>query len=202
MVAVALVGSVRGAETAILLSTDRELQFQIHIPDNPGELYQEVDNDSTVRLYTTTLIGLPPGATAVIVSAVGQHPKLADINQNSKVSTSGSLARLLKPFTVRGKQLVGLRVYPVTGQSIYQQVEVKIRYTGGQTGAGASISDPFFDRLSKAAVVNYQQLSQWPTTIKPALKVSSQSQFGVTSDWYKINTSQNGLYKVTGAQLQ
>ena len=202
MVAVALAGSVRGAETAILHSTDRELQFQIHIPNNPGELYQEVSADSTVRLYTTTLIGLPPGATAVIVSAVGQQPKFADINQNSKVSTSGSLARLLKPFTVRGKRLVGLRVYPLTGQSIYQQVEVQIRYNGGQTGAGASTSDPFFDRLSKAAVVNHQQLSQWPTTIKPSLKVSSQTEFGVTSDWYKINTSQNGLYKVTGAQLQ
>ena len=199
MVAVALTGNVRGAETAVLHSTDRELQFQIIIPDNSGELFQEIGPDSTVRLYTTILIGLPPGATAEIVSAVGQEPRLAN---HGEEAPAGSLAKLQKPFTVRGRRLVSIRVYPISGQSMYGQVEVHTRFRGGQAGSGTAVSDPFFDRLSEATVINHQQMSQWPAAVKPSFKVATSGLFGITSDWYKISVNQGGLYKVTGAQLQ
>ncbi|MDH3890240.1 MAG: type IX secretion system sortase PorU [candidate division Zixibacteria bacterium] len=202
MVAVALAGNVGGAETAVLQSSEQELQFLVSIPDSPAELFQEVGPDSTVRLYTVTLIGLPPGATAEIVSVVGRQARATEHNSVPPVSGPGPLARLQKPFMVRGQRLVGIRVYPVTEQSIYREVQVSLRFGGGRAGVGVSVPDPFFGRLAEVAVVNHEQLSHWSTTEKPGYKFASSGLFGVTSDWYKITTNQSGLYKVTGAQLQ
>ncbi len=202
MVAVVLCGSSYGAETVVLEAGDRDLRFRINIPDNPAELFEETGPDSTVLLYATTLIGLPPGGDAEIVSAVGLEPKVVITSGSNTNIPSTSLARLLRPFSVRGREFSALRVYPVVGNTMYGAVEITVRFTGGQPVSGSFSSDPIIEKLSRAVVVNHQQMKQWPKARKPSRKVSSTGPFGLTSDWYKIKVNRSGLYKVTGAQLR
>jgi hypothetical protein len=105
-------------------------------------------------------------------------------------------------FRVRGRQLAALRVYPVSGSTIYRQVEVHLRYHGGRSSDVPTAADPFFDRIFEAVVANYDQVSRWPTETKRAPRQLAASSFADVSEWYCVTVDQSGLYKVTGAQLQ
>ncbi|MCK4373181.1 MAG: hypothetical protein KAW61_08535, partial [candidate division Zixibacteria bacterium] len=196
---------VYAADIETIASDGSEYRFRFNIPSDPSDLFEEIGPDSTRRFYSVTLIAMPPGGSVQLVSAERHRPTSIASNKLDRSAHSGEpyqLVRIMPSFQVRGRQLAALRVYPVSGSTIYRQVEVQLRYHGGRSSDVPTAADPFFDRIFEAVVANYDQVSRWPTETKRAPRPLAASSFADVSEWYCVTVDQSGLYKVTGAQLQ
>ena len=104
-------------------------------------------------------------------------------------------------MTMRGRQLVAVKVFPINGSSYYDKVEISLGFSGGTT-SGPTASDRLGERMFRAAVANFDEFMSWPVPARPAAKaVAVDSPFDGAMEWYKIRINQTGLCRITGAQL-
>ncbi|MEW6413346.1 MAG: type IX secretion system sortase PorU [Candidatus Zixiibacteriota bacterium] len=181
--------------------------FHFELPIESEKLSWFVDGDSLVNGYVSVVIGLPYGASPqVSLVSTGQA-----IPFRSQRVAAGDLSRVVHqvveisdPRTFRGRQLVTVRIFPLSQGNYFDRVEVRVDFTGGSVAGVAPSDDPVFDKMFRAVVVNYDEFRTWPTAPLPVAKPSAAlaGPFGQDGQWLKIAVNQTGLYKITAAQLQ
>ncbi|MEA3296597.1 MAG: type IX secretion system sortase PorU [candidate division Zixibacteria bacterium] len=189
----------------VVSSSVTEFRFNVNnTPDLTG-LVGPTDTDSIQSRYKSVLIGVPYGASAEVISSVGRSPVAISRTNFQNVGTaavSKPLVTLSRPIVVRGRQLVLARIFPVIGDAIYTEVEVGVSFRGGLIEPVSASPDPYFDRIFKATVVNFDQMKGWPVPPRRSTGIAQPEPFSLVSNWYKISVGQTGLHKVTGSQLR
>jgi hypothetical protein len=192
-------------DVTILSSSSSEFYCTVH--NSLAGLERQTEADSTITFFNSVHVGIPYGATVNLVLVQGASLTALDIDDDELAKLSPKsypLAVLSAPITVRGRQLVAVRVFPVVENSVYQEVTLKLGFSGGLTDGGVPANDPQFDRILAATLANFDQFKTWPVPDRGLQKVAQpvQGPFGMTSSWFKIAVNQTGLYKITGAQLE
>ncbi len=192
-----------GSDLQILVSDATTFQFIVNV--DGANLEHRPDADSLPTFFTTVQVGLPAGARAELVSARGLSTSGFDTDRagvSALSAVSHPLAEVADPITIRGRRIAAVRVYPVTGGTMYDRVEVTVRFIGGRTAGVAAVSDPHFDRIFRTTIANYEQFVTWPQEERPAARLSQTvGPFAGAQDWYKIAVDRTGLCRVTGSQL-
>jgi len=192
-------------DLVVLSSTQQEFHFQI--TNKFADLEKRVEEDSSVIFFRIVHVGIPYGARVTLLSVQGDSlaPLAEKGHRLEKISQqSYPLVDISEPILVRGRQFVVVRICPVIGKAMYRNITVRLGFTGGITRGGETVNDPQFDRIFKATLANFDQFKTWPSPTRGIPKVAQPADglFGMVSTWYKIAVNQNGLYKVTGAQLE
>jgi len=194
-----------GQELAVLSSNETEFHFRIK--NRLAGLEKQVEADSSVTFFRTVHIGIPHGARVTLLSVQGDSltPVPGDKGELEKISQrSYPLAVVSDPITVRGRQFVAVRIFPVMGKAVYREVGIKLGFAGGLTAGGVGANDPRFDRIFQATLVNFDQFKSWPVPPRALPKAAQPGDtlFSTVTTWYKIAVNQSGLYKVNGVRLE
>lgn len=194
-----------GQDLMVLSSTQTEFHFRIK--NRLAGLEKQIEADSSIIFFKSIHVGIPYDATVTVLSVQGDSlaPVTGDESELRRLShRSYPLVVVSDPVTVRGRQFVVVRIFPVVGEAMYGEVTVKIGFTGGLTEGGEPANDPQFDRIFQATLANFDQFKTWPVPSRGLPKVAQPAQgpFATVSTWYKIAVNQTGLYKITGIQLE
>ena len=118
-------------------------------------------SDSSRILQKYVKVGIPYGASANLISVESRLPETFTPNNNTRYASIPPVT-LSKPLTVRGRQMVTVIIAPVQGSTIYREIEISIGFSGGEDMTRGRIqNDPFFDRIFKTAVANYDRFRLW-----------------------------------------
>ncbi len=184
-----------------IISSDRdELRFSITL--DPERIYREVTEDSALALFDLVQIGIPYGATVSVTDATGggRAPMTLAATEKDLPIQGRPLVELSQPYEVRGRQLVTMRINPAPSGSLYQRVDITLRFTGGPV-SGDIPRDPWFNKIFAENVVNFEQFITWPVPAPAQKQTAVTSPFVQGDEWYKISVNQTGLCRVTGSQL-
>jgi len=195
------------SDITILSSGDDGLRFRLAV--NQGQLQKQTTSDSGVVFFKSVSVGIPGGSQVVVLSANGFGAAALTkqlIPKSTTVAQAPPLVRVSPPITVRGRQCVNVVISPVVNGMVFGEVEVGLGFVGGTTAASPTASaDRYFDRVLKAALINYEQFQTWPAMVErsrsKAASVAAHP-FSTVSTWYKIGVNVTGLTSVTGAQLR
>ncbi|UCG60625.1 MAG: type IX secretion system sortase PorU [Candidatus Zixiibacteriota bacterium] len=184
-----------------------ETGFHFRIALDPAGLNWFADEDSLWTGYTTVQVGVPYGTQPRVVLSRGSE--LSELGENylQGKSLSGrekTLVEIGEPATIRGRQIAGIRIYPVVGGAMYREVEVKLTFEGTAPTDMEAAADPHFEKIFRAVLANYDQFRAWPVSPRPASKPTAiqAGPFDPSNEWYKLSVNQTGLHKLTGAQLE
>ena len=114
------------------------------------------------------------------------------------------VAQLDGPFQVRSQRVGFLRLSPIQYNPalkrayLCRKMRVQVSFTPGKGVPQGAYSDGFED-VFKSALVNFEQAKLWR---EPPSPPRVQSFIFDTGPWYKVKVVENGLYKVTGSDLQ
>ncbi len=192
-------------DISVVSSSQTGFHFQVAL--DPDRLSWSVDEDSLWVGFTTIQVGIPYGAKVELV--VSRGGMLSELDKKFLLARNLSgkgrpLVEISEPRTFRGRQLVGVRIYPIVGEAMYSEIEVKLTFSGGATAGGEVSNDPRFEKIFAAVVANYDQFRNWPALPRPASKPMAiqAGPFDSSDEWYRVSVNQTGLYKITGAQLE
>ena len=180
--------------------------FHFRVVIDPNDLDWLTEEDSTYTGYKTIQIGLPYGAQPILQVAQGDDARILPdgiVGPPGLSKIAYPVASLGKPNTFRGRQIVGLRVYPVISGSVFSQIEIKVVFQGGVSLKTTAPNDPIFERIFGAVVANYDQFKSWPVgpgTAPKSLKVLA-GPFADGGPWVRMSVNQTGLHRVTGSAL-
>ncbi len=209
LLALGLTGNSQGynlhPNLAVLSSTQTEFQFRVS--NRFVDLEKQVETDSSVTFFRALHVGIPHGARVVVLSVESDLPVSVPGNEREleKLSQrSYPLVNVSNPITVRGRQFVVVRVFPIVGKSMYRDVTVKLGFTGGLTRGGVMANDPQFDRIFQATLANFEQFKTWPVPSGGLAKAAQfgEELFGTVPTWYKIAVNRSGLCRVAGAEFE
>lgn len=204
-------------DTSVLLSTSdiRTINFKNSALLNPNAI-----GDKQI-LYRKILVGLPAAAAPVIevihsgyftlqgkFPVVPQPRKIFDksVTQISKHRietgfTDEFPVRLGETSELRGLNVQELLIFPLrelegnNGIQLLKTITIKISFN---SSGAAGI--PVEDDLLKSVVLNYNQANKWVKTNNSLNKVQINSVFN-TGRWFRFTVPQEGIYKITRAQL-
>ncbi len=115
------------------------------------------------------------------------------------------LARIAGEAWVRDQRLVRVEVFPFQyrGGALtwYPQVQVRLRFEGAAQPSGTArpiVENSPLEAGLAAQVVNYQQGKAWRSAAPPVISASA----AITTTAYRIPVTQDGLYRLTYADLQ
>ncbi|UCD63676.1 MAG: type IX secretion system sortase PorU [Candidatus Zixiibacteriota bacterium] len=189
-----------------VVSSDRS-GFHFIVPVRQADLDWFAEGaDSLMTAYLTVQVGIPYGSEVMLTRADRQQAvPLGPLGfQKSRLSTAARPpVSVGRPHTVRGRQLVSLRIFPLAAGELYREVEIAVAFRGGLTDTAPQEKDPFFDRIFKAVVANYDQFNTWPAAARPASKltVAPAGPFANPGPWLRVAVNQTGLYRITGSQI-
>lgn len=135
------------------------------------------------------------GATSWI-----KDPQLYSMNTLYPASN----AFLGTPSLVRSQRIGTLNLYPLQYNPILQRaflcrkMKVQVSFTSSRGVSQGAFPDGFED-IFKSVLVNYEQAKAWR---KPPHPVRGTSFIFDTGPWYRIRLKEDGLFKVTGTDLQ
>ena len=198
-------GYAMDGDITVISSSASEFHFKVAIANDLTDLAWGRGRDSAKYLYRSIPIGMPYGSTVRIVSAVGHAPVRVAESRRAESSLSASAAALVylaDPIVVRGRQLVSVQIFPVTGDVVFSEVEVRLHFEGGLIEGNRPVADARFDRIFATALPNFDQARNWPAPERRLAKVSAEGPFSQITTWYKVAVDQSGLVKLTGAQLK
>ncbi len=199
-----IAGSSSGSNLSILSSSDKSFHFIITI--SPDKLDWQVETDSLASYYEAVLVGVPYGAQVRLISSDARSLTTLGMTKNIQTplsTVSHDVVELSQVTTIRGRQIVTVRVYPIVNpNSYYKEIEIQLSFEGGRSSQGTLPNDPVFDNIFRASLANYEQFRTW---LVPERAVSKRAvidgPFASGKAWYKIRVASTGLYKVSGAQL-
>ncbi|RME26106.1 MAG: hypothetical protein D6800_06925, partial [Candidatus Zixiibacteriota bacterium] len=133
-------------------SSQTSLRFTANFSADLHDLV--VPTDGTEPPYRSFLVGVPIGATVKLDRVQVLHTApVVTRNRLAQTAAAPGLAVISAPFKVRGRRLVTVRVYPVSGETIATKIAVGLSFDGAVAGRGTVTPDPEFDRIFKAAVI-------------------------------------------------
>jgi hypothetical protein len=186
----------------ILNSDENGISFVLNLTD-PSAYLNAAPNDSGFMAARSVLVGLPLDRIPFISQAVGSEPSTPDKMMLS--AGNNNLAEIKSTKSVRGRKIVAINIYPYYQDRFFRRIEVTIdfRKTGTQTNNQRSINNnKIFDAIFRSSILNYEQFKSWPAAdYVPAVHKPAVNIFGLTNEWYKIETITEGLIKVTGGDL-
>ncbi len=117
-----------------------------------------------------------------------------------------TIARIAEEAWMRDQRLVRVEVFPFQYRggrlTWYPRVEVRLRFEGGAAspsgGLPASFSGNPLEGSLASAVSNYEQGKSWRGSAPPIVSASS----AITTTAYRIGVTEDGLYRLTYADLQ
>jgi hypothetical protein len=200
--------SAASGQLTVLSSTDSEFTFVCSFPPDYSSLTRFTVQDSSVQFGYLVQVAIPYGSQVRLVSSEGRAPQaVTDSQSQVSVSPAASLVEISAPTTIRGRQIVSVRINPVTPFGIYAEVEVHLAFELGRAiTATAAASDPGFERVFKKAIANWDAARNWPVAERKLSTTQAASAIGTglgaSDQWYKITVNQTSLYQITGAQLE
>jgi hypothetical protein len=194
------------AETHVVASSSQQLDLVVHLSHR--DLTPVPLPDSTWRYSHVIQVGLPPGAMARVAQAVPSDP-VTFTAEHTPLAPNQPLAELGPVYTMRGRQLVPVRLNPVQQGIFYRQLNLTLSFSLSTAGTadpdmpGLAPPDPVFDPIFKTTVANYDQWSRWPTARRPLAKpASGQTPLQSADTWYQIAVTTTGLIRVKATALE
>lgn len=211
IVALAIPATLWGADSnlTVLSSSEVSFRFVYSFTTEISRIGADSATVSTDDLTRVLQVGVPPGAEARLLSALGENSLPLPANLLIPPSdNSVQLVSISRSVMTRGRQSVGVKISPVADGLMYQQVEVEIGFDRVRpSGALSRASDPVFDRIWAASLANYDAAKNWPVEDRRPMAASveasvSAGNLTAAGTWYKISVTQTGLVGLTGAQLE
>ncbi len=182
------------------------LNFTVKI--SPENLQQKMEKDLTVSISEEVTIGIPPNGTVQIESVAGTGNVTYDDSGllRGKRLRKNPLVKLGEPILVRGRELIPVQIFPVHGGYMFEEITIGLTFSQ-QILKSSTVknSDPQFDKILKATVVNADQVIGWGVDADRssfALSTQNSSVFDLESNWYKLFVSQTGIHRVYGDDLE
>ncbi len=201
-----LVASSLYRDVTIEFSDNTGLAFTVNF-DEIGEYITFIDRDSSTVIVKKIMIGYPSGSAPVLASVTGSRSRyIPDTIRAMNFGSSPDLARIEKTEKIRGKNIATIVIYPADGMSYYSSVRVEMKFvsSGGQNSdITISVPDPVFDKVLGYMVLNYDRARDWNERgYDDVIRGVEQSPFAPAGSWFKMQTANQGLIKVTAAQLR
>jgi len=192
----------------VVSSSDIEFHFTVVTDSRLSSLDHEQTDDGRDLAYQSVLVGIPSGSSVRLLSAEGHSPVPVSLKPGDllagKISAS-PLVEISRPFEVRGRLMVNVRVNPVVGEAVYREVDIRLGFVGGEVGSRNIPADdgPVFKRLFSASLSNYEQTKQWPSASRSSVMSTSEADNDLlkATTWYKVIVTETGLYRLTGSQM-
>jgi len=188
----------------IITSSNETFQFKFFCKADLSNLNSVIFSDSSRILQKYVKVGIPYGASANLISVESRLPESFTPDENTRFALTSPVT-LSKPLTVRGRQMITVIIAPVQGNTVYREIEINIGFSGGEDLTSGRIqNDPFFDRIFKTAVANYDRFRSWGSPERTSLALSAADidhPLYKADQWYKIIVNKSGLYRVTGVEL-
>ncbi len=196
----------RPSSVAVSSSSGSELALTVSVRSDLSDLRKVYHDSATFSFARTFPIMTPTGGSAVLISSEGFDPLVVDGAETANLlqSRPEPLVSLSRPYLVRGRTLVTVRVHPVVGSAVYSKIQIRVGLSGGSVTAGTtSMPDPVFDRIFDNSVVNYADASRWSVAERASAVPPAPAEipFAVTSSWAKLAVNSTGLHRVTGSAL-
>jgi len=191
-------------DARLLASSEQSLRLRVPVQPDLSNLSVEYTEDSLAVYYKSVTVAIPPGAEARILETqvISRTELKPQYLEDYGPPASGPLAAMAKPFSIRGRQLVNLQLFPVQGNEVMTEVEVEIVFEGSAQAVKSSTNDPVFDRIISKTAVNGSLSRSWPRVDNKALGSTSTSIFDDDAQWFKIHVKNPGLVKVSGSALR
>ena len=171
------------SDVTVLASSDDGLHFRLEV--NPGHLQQQTAPDSGSVFIRSIPVGIPVGSRVVVRAAQGFGASDFTKRTSAKAtSIDVPLVRISPPMTIRGRQTVNVIIAPVQGGMVYREVEVDLGFDGGirSESIGTITAEPF-DRVFRAALVNYEQFKTWPAAVERSRPKATSGTVTATPAW-------------------
>ncbi|UCC43245.1 MAG: type IX secretion system sortase PorU [Candidatus Zixiibacteriota bacterium] len=203
------VGSSSGAAQGVQVFSCSEAQFHCSVSFDRilSNLDQEITETGQLAVSRNVLVCIPVGGSAYLISAEGSNPRpcrRAGLLDSTLSISRAPLVEISRPFLVRGRRIVSVRVSPLVGDAVFEKVEIKIGFN--RTAAAQRSGEPeigLFDRIFQSTLANYDQALTWvePRKIPAAPGVLATNTLQLASRWYKIPVTRTGLHRITGSQF-
>lgn len=195
--------AIAEAEVSLVASDQSGVHLVVSI--DPETLESAEESDSLPGYFQLLTVGIPYGAQVEVLSAdVRSRSTVPFLNTSGhKLSSiSRPLVEVSEPWMVRDRQMVTVRINPVTsGGACYDSLDIRLAFRGGVTD-GIAPRDPWFDRVFGRRMVNFDEYRTWPVPAQAMTKQVVDGPFAGNKTWYKIAVNRTGLCRVTGSQLQ
>jgi len=189
-------------DVEIIRSDENGISFIWNIDESSAYL-ENLPDDSGFISVRSILIGVPTGRIPFISQATGSDPSVPE----RRLVTAGNLniAEIGDSKSVRGRRIISVIIYPYYQGSFYNRIAVTIDFrTSGQQPDNLRLANKnkIFDAIFRTSILNYDQFVNWPVLeTKSMAGKRGVNIFGLADEWYKIETSVQGLIKVTGNEL-
>ncbi|MFQ5500008.1 MAG: C25 family cysteine peptidase, partial [Candidatus Zixiibacteriota bacterium] len=188
----------------IISSNADELSFTVHFPSDLTNCSRSATDDGKIRLTKPIIVGVPPGASVSLIDFKTSRliPLDPSLSAYADSVPDGSTVEISEIHFIRSRPLVTVRVNPVVGSQVLSDISITLRFTGGDKTA-SGISDPVFDRIMRATVLNWKESRRWSVPRQPMAAGSGadQSVLGDASQWFKITTNETGMCRLTATEL-
>jgi hypothetical protein len=188
----------------IISSDEKTIQFTLNITD-PLKYMVQSGGDSVFIAVKEILVGLPSNSFPYLINTRSQNPIPLALPDNMVIKPTEQTAVIEDIFSIRGRRVARINVYPYTGGRFYSQVDVELGFESSGREAdvpGYYRQDKIFDAVYSYSILNYDQLKQWPVTSRQIVSTKqARSEFDLAAAWYKIKTSYEGMTKITGSDL-
>ncbi|MCP4633318.1 MAG: hypothetical protein GY855_10365, partial [candidate division Zixibacteria bacterium] len=203
---IAIASTTSYDDITILSSDDNVITFKLNI-ERPNKYISSLSGDSlqtTLSAIRTVLIGIPFDAVPFLQTVNSYGITVFDITDNRKLLSSSKLAEIIGSKTIRGRKIATINIYPYYQGSFQKEIELTIsfEYPSGRNNQISSISrDKIFESIYKQSILNYDQFIKWPIPKNIKAGKIAQSPFTSSTEWYKIQTSNEGLIRISGQNL-
>ena len=132
------------ADVQVLSSSETEVSFIINTDAELSSLEQVATADDRLAVSRLILVGVSNGASVRLLSADGRKPvgvlRVADTDVQ-RIDAGAPLVQISRPFEVRGRRMVSVRVNPVDGARVFSETEIKLGFVGGSRVAPLNVFD-------------------------------------------------------------
>ncbi|HDL01362.1 MAG TPA: hypothetical protein ENH23_03930, partial [candidate division Zixibacteria bacterium] len=185
----------------IVSSANSSLTIQVQIIQT--NLHTYISEKNEVSYYQSLVLAVPYNGD---ITLAGLHlGTLKAFSQTQQFPLAGGRDKIIEfsdPLFVRGEKLITVYIFPVTPSGVYDEVEFTVQFSGTTSNGKAVSVDSPFEKMLSASVLNYEQSKQFAQVPIQSLASGAESgPFAENSEWIKIEINKNGLYKLTGAQL-
>ncbi len=190
------------SETAQIVSSESSA-LTIAVEIQQGKLYSYLSDQNEISYYQTVVLAVPfDGDISLAGLQLGSLTSFDKTNKSSQVLAQNKIIEFSEPRIIRGRKYVTVFIFPVTPQGMYEQVEFSVQFSGTTSNGKALVNDSPFEKMMSHSVLNYDQSKSFNAKTNNSFSLGTHTgPFAESSEWIKIEINKNGLYKLTGAQL-
>ena len=196
-------GQLLQAKETAKIVTSTPSTLTIHTDINPDKLSIYTSENNEVRYYQSLVLAVPnDGDISLAGLQLGNQTAFQNDIPANKTIAEKNIIEFSEPIYVRGQKYVTVYIFPVTFSGVYEDVDFTVSFTGTVNSQKSVTTNSPFEKILKSSVLNYEQSSQFAKTSRQNISTNVTSgPFTQTSNWIKIEVNKNGLYRISGAQL-